>query len=368
MTAAVDALRNYVAGGGANADADADTGPSLISALRKWGQSQNDRMKQFGTDAETVAQDTIRNRSLKPTSDEAQAAQGRMQDFVGDQMNVGGLTTWHGTPATLVGNRFDPAFVGTGEGAQAFGHGAYVAQRPGIAKGYQMGITRDDILNKGKTLWPRGSSPTNEGIYNDLMAHPDLSEGQKGLLEALHKEDFLGMNPLQALREVIRKDSQFSPGPDVQAALKNFGSFYKVDLPDPHINKMLNWDTPLSAQPDVMANIVKGSNDPEKLILRKSLDKYDQLQQKTGRQLGGTALMRGLINEAPRPSVEGVISRSLAKDLGESNVPGVKYLDNLSRDPGTKNPTSNFVVFPTWQDILQVQERNGVPISPPWGG
>lgn len=51
--------------------------------------------------------------------------------------------TWHGTAADF--RRFDHAYMGSGEGAQAFGWGTYLAQRPGIAKEYW----KNDIFRKG---------------------------------------------------------------------------------------------------------------------------------------------------------------------------------------------------------------------------
>jgi hypothetical protein len=50
--------------------------------------------------------------------------------------------TWHGTAANF--NKFSNKFMGAGEGNQAYGWGAYVAQLTGIAKGYW----RDDVRRK----------------------------------------------------------------------------------------------------------------------------------------------------------------------------------------------------------------------------
>jgi hypothetical protein len=51
--------------------------------------------------------------------------------------------TWHGTAAAF--RRFNHAYMGTGEGAQAFGWGTYLAQRPGIAHAYW----ESDVRRKG---------------------------------------------------------------------------------------------------------------------------------------------------------------------------------------------------------------------------
>jgi hypothetical protein len=57
--------------------------------------------------------------------------------------------TWHGTAADF--RKFDHRFMGTGEGAQAFGWGTYLAQRAGIAKGYwSADVRRKKQATEGK--------------------------------------------------------------------------------------------------------------------------------------------------------------------------------------------------------------------------
>lgn len=52
------------------------------------------------------------------------------------------LTAWHGTPHDF--DAFNLEKIGTGEGAQVYGHGLYSAERRGIAEGYR------DALSQGK--------------------------------------------------------------------------------------------------------------------------------------------------------------------------------------------------------------------------
>ena len=44
--------------------------------------------------------------------------------------NPTGMTVWHGSPYKFA--KFDASKIGTGEGAQAFGHGLYVAENPKV--------------------------------------------------------------------------------------------------------------------------------------------------------------------------------------------------------------------------------------------
>lgn len=44
------------------------------------------------------------------------------------------MTVWHGSPHKF--SKFDMSKIGTGEGAQAYGHGLYMAESPEVAKTY----------------------------------------------------------------------------------------------------------------------------------------------------------------------------------------------------------------------------------------
>ena len=45
-----------------------------------------------------------------------------------------GAIVWHGSPHKF--DKFDASKIGTGEGAQAYGHGLYLAESPDVAKSY----------------------------------------------------------------------------------------------------------------------------------------------------------------------------------------------------------------------------------------
>jgi hypothetical protein len=45
-----------------------------------------------------------------------------------------GITAYHGSPHKF--SKFDMSKIGTGEGAQAYGHGLYLAENPKVAKEY----------------------------------------------------------------------------------------------------------------------------------------------------------------------------------------------------------------------------------------
>ncbi len=179
-------------------------------------------------------------------------------------LNSGGIPgtgqagiAFHGSPHSF--EKFSLSKIGTGEGAQAYGHGLYFAENPNVAKGY---------------------------------ANPG---------------DFTGL--------------------DAANFPKRAGSVYKVDIPDEHIAKMLDWDKPLAAQSaSVIEGIKKAGLWPGDgaANLLKGGDFYNRLAmyQKLGDEYGKEAYSKALAN---------------------AGIPGIKYLDQGSRAGG--QGTRNFVIF-----------------------
>jgi hypothetical protein len=123
---------------------------------------------------------------------------------------------------------------------------------------------------------------------------------------------------------------------------ENTGALYKVDLPDEHIAKMLDWDKPISQQAP---------------HIRDSPEMKGFLSQETGQEIynilskelaGGSQFARGKNDAA-------------ADILRKAGIPGIRYLDGGSRGAG--QGTSNFVVFPGNEGLLQILERNGQAVK-----
>jgi hypothetical protein len=102
------------------------------------------------------------------------------------------------------------------------------------------------------------------------------------------------------------------------------GHFYTVDLPDEHIAKMLDWDAPLSEQPEAV---------------RKALKNYAAADDVS---ITGGEFYRRLTQEFGAGQDE--VSAALLKD----GVPGIRYLDGNSRTTSfgpQSSGTRNFVIF-----------------------
>ena len=129
-------------------------------------------------------------------------------------------------------------------------------------------------------------------------------------------------------------------------------SLYKVDLPDEHIAKMLDWDKPLSQQaPEVQAALAATKNKQLRAVVDYASSPYSTPGLEGEVKTMGEAIKLLGMNASPAKG-----SAMLAKQ----GIPGIRYLDGGSR--GTGAGTSNFVVFPGNESLLSILERNGQPI------
>jgi hypothetical protein len=243
------------------------------------------QMAGYGMDRANAARD-----QLYQATEEEGIGYGPKTQALAKQMaeayNPIGMTTWHGSPHIF--QKFDLSKLGTGEGAQAYGSGMYVAQNPTVAKEYKEKLSS---TGSAKNLASKFGG-VDEGIaeaqrriahYQDLIANGGggAMDRAKSFLQISEKN----LNDLNAMK---------------QGLPENTGSLYKVDLPDTHIRRMLDWDAPIKEQPIVVRNLAKSLG----------LDMND---------LGGDLLAKVGKDEAGR------------KIMQDAGIRGVKYLDEKSR-------------------------------------
>jgi hypothetical protein len=60
------------------------------------------------------------------------------------------LDVYHGSPYKF--DRFDASKIGTGEGAQTYGHGLYFAENPDVARQYQKTLSDVEMLANGQKI------------------------------------------------------------------------------------------------------------------------------------------------------------------------------------------------------------------------
>jgi hypothetical protein len=202
------------------------------------------------------------------------------------------IRAFHGSPYDF--NQFDLSKIGTGEGAQAYGHGLYFAENPATAQDYK---------SKLSTLANVNDSPEAKTALYYLQ--------QNNFDKAAARADLEGQ-----LKQKL-PDSH----PQVQA-INNYdpGKMYEVNInADPE--HFLDWDKPLSEHPPEIQDKVKqamgidyyGKYDPQKA---------ERVWNQFGKAQAGTAVKNGFI---------AFNDETVAQRLRDAGIPGIKYLDQGSR-------------------------------------
>ncbi len=244
------------------------------------------------------------------------------------------LTAYHGTSHRFAPTEANPlgefrsSQIGTGEGAQVYGHGLYFAENPEVAKDYKKTLAYKafDVEPEAEKIGIPLTQGSKTEFYRQANANSDPYEAAKRLQYASIDARKI---PKEKLAELFKGYYD-----------KGGGTMYHVDLPDPMIEKMLHWDRPLSEQPKIMAKIRAGIEDRELQNL------FDE-QVKRG-MTGDQAYYNWTSNHKGKNS-----NRSEAfRQLG---IPGIQYFDEGSRGAG--KGTRNFVVFPGEEKNLTILKR-----------
>ena len=272
------------------------------------------------------------------------------------------MTVYHGTPhrfpateANPLGE-FDASKIGTGEGAQAYGHGIYVAESPDVAHGYAWNLGQ----RAGNPAKINGV-PVND-VYASIEAKANKMPHETAGLEYQKLDLLERLMGEQATPESVLKIAAEQEGwnpkaidwfkKEVAPKYQGHGALYTVDLPDEHIERMLDWDKPLSEQSETIQNLARKvgsgkSAGPTKAKLKAFVEGKENPD--AGVVARGEDLYRALSDYGGQ-SVEG------SRALQAVGIPGIKYLDAGSRGQGGSG-TRNFVIFPGEEKNLKILER-----------
>ena len=250
------------------------------------------------------------------------------------------LIVHHGTPHTFEPTEanplgeFDASKIGTGEGAQAYGHGVYLAESPDVADEYRIRLSYDPDKMR------IGGRQINE-VYDSINKTAGRMPAAKASAEyeKLELLERLMMN--HSVDDVSKNAAEMSPATakwfekQVKPNFQTYGSLYKADLPDEMIDRMIDYDVPFNQQPESVKTAL--------------LTMFPSTIQKTIDYYGTDALpMSQLFHHLGNDAV-------LAKNLRKNGIPGIKYYDQGSRQ-GEKQ-TRNFVVFPGEEKKVKILER-----------
>lgn len=246
---------------------------------------------------------------------------------------MGAIRAYHGTPHDF--DKFDLSKIGTGEGAQAYGHGLYFAEAEDTARAYQ------------KALAP--------GMDDGALRAAGVPDQD---LRSMRQFTQSAVDPDIALRDWLSWTGK-QETPDVRAAFmrewdqRNPGHMYEVNI-NAEPDEFLDWDRPLSEQPESVrrALLDEGGVVPD-FRANPDIEEYmsphinGEWEGVTGgefhRILERMASDDLLPPNGPGVNLDGAGRADAAAFLSNEGVSGIRYLDQGSRAAG--EGSSNYVVF-----------------------
>ncbi|MCK9549143.1 LPD38 domain-containing protein [Aquamicrobium sp.] len=304
------------------------------------------------------------------------------------------IRAFHGSPHDF--DRFSMEKIGTGEGAQAFGHGLYFAEAENVAKDYQSKLAPPQV---------------NTGYRNIDTELSNVHGGDWEAFKAAHP------NPSPGLKEAIEDiESRGATGSQQK------GRFYEVRI-NAEPEDFLDWDVPIAEQSEKVRAALRSIGHPDNI---KTEEDLAQLWQRNVRLANGRILawyfspplssprfgsearvyesggkwtasldmpgggLRDFATEAEAKQwADGILRRNFGSgDLGsdvarqltarvwlwnrkitdprkisralrKAGIKGIRYLDGFSRHKGEGH--HNYVVFD--DSLIEITAKDGKPVS-----
>lgn len=295
------------------------------------------------------------------------------------------LDVYHGSPHGPF-RQFDPTKIGTGEGAQVYGYGHYLGEARGTGETY-----RDTLAYKAFDLDPEAKKlglNLSAGTRGEFIRQTRANKSPEVLAKQLQNANIAARDlPQDKLAKLFKAYNE-----------KGGGYLYKVDLPDEQITKMLDWDKPMTEQ-EMISIYDRMQQSPLTGFAKTFQDNFYERMNRGQPTTDGQDLFMELSKELGG-------QKQVSDYLNSIGVPGIRYLDQMSRKPGVASLTqsqidarinslksniasglgdqkrmkeilssleaerashpkltSNFVVFPGNENLLTIKEINDQPAS-----
>jgi hypothetical protein len=233
------------------------------------------------------------------------AARGALGTAGGKLVQPQGIRAFHSSPHDF--DKFDFSKIGTGEGAQVYGHGGYFAENPAVS-------------GQGGQYWNqfqhRFEGPEGDAASYLALHNFDRQTAAKAAREQLNKNiDFAkNVRSSDELASLAAQRASFEKTVNLLEGGSPVGPrTYEVNIAA-RPEQMLDWDKPLAQQPEGIQRLV--AEGPSRL--------------------GGNDVVRGQLTS---PTGENIYRRlsvmkgntGAPKVLQGYDVPGIRYLDQESR-------------------------------------
>lgn len=278
------------------------------------------------------------------------------------------IKAYHGSPVNF--DKFDMSKIGSGEGAQAYGHGLYLAEHPKVAEEY-----RDRLSDFGSPYtyeWngetfnqESGINPIKhalQSIYHQGKAK-SLKMANSVMNDAINKDPYImemggedyANKLLSTIKSANKKDIKATQGQIYETSIQWPDAVREATDPL-GAHHLIDYDAPFNQQPESIQKLLQSTYD----------DVYKQrsaTRQRLNEKFANNNKVSP-VNKEMSPITGQQIYKRLAGDLGstteaskklnEMGIPGIKYLDKGSRKA---SGTSNYVMF--GDEYPQITNRAG---------
>jgi hypothetical protein len=267
-----------------------------------------------------------------------------------------GIKAYHGSPHDF--DRFSLDKIGTGEGAQAYGHGLYFAENEGVATQYRNTLSRAQITIDGR------------GLTGPEMDAAQVLRNYGGDIDRTI-EELRGMPGRYETDRVLHEWKASGNRPNYG------GRMYEVNI-KANPDEFLDWDKPVYEQTGVVKERLRNAGiDPEdypKWTVKPTakggeFTVYNVWGEPSGTFKSEAAAMAKAAEGTAEHNKGGGAGTYLraggggrsggaeaSAKLREAGIPGIRYLDQVSR--GTGAGTSNYVVFD--DSMIEILRKYGL--------
>ncbi len=281
--------------------------------------------------------------------------------YIGDVLSSlptsAGIKVYHGSRHEF--EAFDRSKMGTGEGAQAYGHGLYFSDKKGVAESYSKAGLHPPKLDRydpeRTANWIADNNIDTEKFKESIEYN---LQGYKDALAELEPDEDVLRSEYQSF--IAQGEDEIATIDEANELLKNGyqpkttpkGNLYEA-LIKVQPDELIDWDKPIEEQSYLVQKVFKDFG-----IEPASKGKpADWLSEATGikefRESGSSAY------EAleKRALDQGFSKHEFVDTLHKSGIKGIKFLDGGSRDFG--EGTFNYVVFSD-QDVTILRRNDEV--------
>jgi hypothetical protein len=306
------------------------------------------------------------------------------KDYVSDPKMVESVMAMMPDQYEIIGENplgmFDINRIGSGEGAQAYGFGAYGTQLPDVGRGYRQGLLRRHNIPDIPTI----AGKPIEDVYSQIerragrlpveQARPEYDK--LSIIEQMMIDgDILG---------ILQGQADFDPDAlkwfeqEIAPKYERPGALYEMQVNAPQ-RMFLDWDMPIVDQtPEVQASlrdagiydpdvertidlllnekeIIALDRDPVTKAIRDERRWHDiskQIEEMRRIQPANMTGRQAYYLSAPDARSQAEASEALKR----AGIPGIQYLDQGSRGGG--EGTRNFVIFDP--KMIEILEKYGV--------